>query len=189
MTTLAAIQGDGWTVIGCDSRASDADGRYMTIATDKIIDNNGILIAGSGASRGSNIMQFGWKPPKPTKLEDLDSFMTQKFIPAMRKVFIDAGYDAKEDGDAAVQDSEFLVSVRGVLYPIFQDYSWDRDTRGIYFSGSGGAIALGAIEGLGIRDIESPKDAERLIRKSIEIACDWDVYTNGPIITKIQYAK
>jgi ATP-dependent protease HslVU (ClpYQ) peptidase subunit len=147
------------------------------------------LIAGSGASRGSNIMQFGWKPPKPTKLEDLDLFITQKFIPAMRKAFIDAGYDAKEDGDAAAQDSEFLISIRGVLYPIFGDYSWDRDSRGIYFSGSGGSVALGAIEGLGISDVQTPEDAQRLITKAIEIACDWDVYTSGPIITKIQYAK
>tara|TARA_R110000868_G_scaffold196966_1_gene443085 strand:+ start:139 stop:708 length:570 start_codon:yes stop_codon:yes gene_type:complete len=189
MTTLVAIQGFGWTVMGCDSRASDEDGRSMTMATHKIVENNGILIAGSGASRGSNIMQFGWNPPKPTKLEDLDIFVTQKFIPAMRKTFIDAGYDAKEDGDAAAQDSEFLISIRGVLYPIFGDYSWDRDSRGIYFSGSGGSVALGAIEGLGIADVQTPQDAERLIKKAIEIACDWDVYTSGPIITKIQYAK
>ena len=50
MTTLAAIQGDGWTVIGCDSRASDESGRYMELATSKIIENNGILIAVSGLS-------------------------------------------------------------------------------------------------------------------------------------------
>jgi len=45
MTTLVAIQGDGWSVIGCDSRASDEDGRYMELATSKVIDNNGVLIA------------------------------------------------------------------------------------------------------------------------------------------------
>jgi 20S proteasome alpha/beta subunit len=42
MTTLVAIQGNGWTVMGCDSRASDEDGRSMTMATHKIVDNNGI---------------------------------------------------------------------------------------------------------------------------------------------------
>ena len=95
MTTLAAIQGDGWAVIGCDSRSSDDSGRPMNLATHKIIENNGILIAGSGSSRGSNILQFGWKAPKPTVNENLDKFMTQKFIPQMRQVFIDAGYDMK----------------------------------------------------------------------------------------------
>jgi len=189
MTTLAAYQGDGWSVIGCDSRASDEAGRPMTIATHKIIENNGYLIAGSGASRGSNILQFGWKPPKPTKLEDLDLFMTQKFIPTMRKTFIDAGYDMKEDGDAAAQDSDFIISVNGVLYPVFQDYSWDRDIRGIYYGGNGGDVALGVMEALDIDKSKTPEQAEKIICKAIEIACVWDIYTSPPIITKIQYAK
>ncbi len=50
MTTLAAIQGNGWAVIGCDSRSSDESGRPIDMATHKIIENNGILIAGSGAA-------------------------------------------------------------------------------------------------------------------------------------------
>ena len=189
MTTLAAYQGNGWSVIGCDSRASDESGRPMTIATHKITENNGYLIAGAGASRGSNLLQFGWKPPKPTKLENLDLFMTQKFIPAMRKTFIDAGYDMKEDGDAAAQDSSFIISVHGVLYPIFEDYSWDRDSRGIYFNGSGGDVALGAMAAMGISETQSPQQAEAIIREAIGIACNWDIHTSPPIITKIQYAK
>lgn len=189
MTTLAAIQGNGWSVIGCDSRSSDDTGRPMQMATQKIVENNGVLIAGSGASRGSNILQFGWKAPKPTANQNLDIFMTQTFIPQMRKTFIDAGYDMKEDGDAASQDSEFIISIRGVIYPVFEDYSWDRDIRGIYYSGSGGDVALGAMEALGIDDIQTPEEAERLVKKAIEIASEWDIYTKGPIITKIQYSK
>jgi hypothetical protein len=84
MTTLVAIQGDGWSVIGCDSRASDEDGRYMELATSKIVNNNGVLIAVSGASRGGNITQFGWKPPKPGATVDLDTFVNKKFIPSLR---------------------------------------------------------------------------------------------------------
>ena len=189
MTTLAAYQGDGWSVIGCDSRASDEGGRPMTIATHKITENNGYLIAGSGASRGSNILQFGWKPPKPTKLEDLDLFMTQKFIPAMRKVFIDAGYDMKEDGDAAAQDSDFIISIHGVIYPVFEDYSWDRDINGIYFSGSGGDIALGVMESYCHGGLPfSPEDAEIAVTTAIEIAAKWDIHTALPVVVRTQYA-
>jgi len=175
MTTLAAIQGNGWAVIGCDSR---------------IIENNGILIAGSGAGRGSNLLQFGWKAPKPTAAENLDKYITQKFIPAMRKLFIDAGYDMKEDGDAAEHDSSFLVIVRGIIYPIFEDYSWDRDSRGIYYSGSGGDIALGAMEAM---EVDNPditaKDAQVIIHKAISVACKWDIFTAEPIVIRTQYAK
>ena len=106
MTTLVAIQGDGWSVIGCDSRASDESGRLTEMATHKIVDNKGVLIAGSGASRGSNILQFGWTPPKPRSSQDLDIFMTKTFIPAIRETFIKSGYDMKEDGDSAAHDSD-----------------------------------------------------------------------------------
>ena len=186
MTTLAAIQGDGWSVIGCDSRASDEDGRYMELATPKIVNNNGILIAVSGASRGGNISQFGWKAPKPRANEDLDTFMTKKFIPSMRKAFQDAGFEGKEDGDAAWHDANLLVSVCGVIYPIFNDYSWDREARNVYYAGSGGDIALGALEALHYDRIKSPEAAEKVLRKAIEIACKHDIYSGGEIHTYVQ---
>jgi ATP-dependent protease HslVU (ClpYQ) peptidase subunit len=186
MTTLAAIQGDGWSVIGCDSRASDEDGRYMELATSKIVNNNGVLIAVSGASRGGNITQFGWKPPKPRVTEDLDIFMTQKFIPSMREAFIKSGFEGKEDGDAAWHDSNLLVSVRGVIYPIFNDYSWDREARRVYYAGSGGDVALGALEALNYSKLTTPESAEKVLRKAIEIACKHDIYSGGEIHTYIQ---
>jgi ATP-dependent protease HslVU (ClpYQ) peptidase subunit len=188
MTTLVAIQGDGWSVIGCDSRASDEDGRYMELATSKIVNNNGVLIAVSGASRGGNITQFGWKPPKPSATIDLDSFMTKKFIPSMRKAFQDAGFEGKEDGDAAWQDSNLLVSIRGVIYPIFNDYSWDREARNVYYAGSGGDVALGALEALNYSKISTPASAEKAVRRAIEIACKHDIYSGGEIHTYIQEA-
>jgi len=186
MTTLAAIQGDGWSVIGCDSRASDEDGRFMDLATHKIVDNNGVLIAVSGASRGGNIAQFGWKPPVPTRSEDLDIFMTKKFIPSLRKAFVDAGFEGKEDGDAAWHDSNLIVSVRGVIYPIFNDYSWDREARNVYYSGSGGDLALGALEALSFQKVKTPEAAEKVLRRAIEIACKHDIYSGGEIHTYIQ---
>jgi hypothetical protein len=188
MTTLVAIQGDGWSVIGCDSRASDEDGRYMELSTSKIIDNNGVLIAVSGASRGGNITQFGWKPPKPRATEDLDIFMTKKFIPSMRKAFQEAGFEGKEDGDAAWHDSNLLVSIRGVVYPIFNDYSWDREARRVYYAGSGGDVALGALEALNYTKISTPESAEKVVRRAIEIACKHDIYSGGEIHTYIQEA-
>jgi ATP-dependent protease HslVU (ClpYQ) peptidase subunit len=187
VTTLAAIQGDGWCVIGCDSRASDESGRHIAMATHKIIENGPYLIAGAGSSRGSNIIQFGWRPPKPPNtIHLLDEFMTRKFIPEMRKSFIEAGYDMKEDGQAAEHDSVFLVAVRGVIYPIFEDYSWDRDVNNIYYAGSGSNVALGALEVLSASKAKSPKQAEEYIRKAIAAAIKWDVFSGEPIVVKTQ---
>lgn len=190
MTTLAAYQGDGWAVIGADSRASDEDGRVMDLATPKIVKNGEYLIAVSGASRGGNIAQFGWTPPKAPKSTDptvLDKFVTRKLIPSLRQAFIEAGYDAKDDGDAAWQDSNLLIIFNGVIYPIFNDYSWDRESRNIYYSGSGGDVALGAMVALGIEKAKTVEAAEKIVYKAVELAAKWDAYTNPPIIVRSQH--
>ena len=106
----------------------------------------------------------------------------------MRKAFIDAGYDAKDDGDAAFQDSNLLVSVRGIIYPIFNDYSWDREARNVYYAGSGGDVALGALEALEYHKAKSPEAAEKILKKAIEIACKHDIYSGGKIYTYVQEA-
>lgn len=186
MTTLAAIQGDGWSVIGCDSRSTMESGRMLNMSTEKIVENNGILIAGAGSGRGSNLLQYGWKAPKPRVSDDLDVWMTKTFIPQMRALFISAGYDMKDEGDAATHDSEFIISVQGVLYPIYEDYSWDREDRNIYVSGSGGDVALGVLEALNYHRINTSKAAEKALRRAVEIAIKHDIYSGGKIVTHVQ---
>jgi hypothetical protein len=191
MTTLAAYQGDGWSVVGADSRATEEGGSVLLLANPKISTVGQYIFAVTGASRGGNLVQQGWTPPKApatTDIHKLDVFITKKFIPSMRKLFIDAGYDAKDDGDQAFHDGGFLVSVNGIIYPIFSDYSWDRDVRRIYASGSGGEVALGAMVALGIEKTRTPEQAEKIIRRAIEISCDWNAYCTPPIITMIQDA-
>lgn len=193
MTTLAAFQGNGFAIIGCDSQASDEGGRVVDLATPKVVENGDYLIAITGASRGGNIAQFGWNPPKPPvnpSLDTLDKFMTTKFIPSLRKKYIEAGYDGKWDGEAAETESSLLVAVRGVIYPIWHDYSWDRDIRNVYYGGSGGDVALGAMAALGIEKLKDlPEKAISVIAQSVTLATAWDCYSSGPIVTRIQYAK
>lgn len=181
MTTLVAIQGDGWSVMGCDSRLSDDHGRFQVSKTPKIVDNNGILIAGCGSSRTSNVLHYGYVQPKPTIKEDLDVFMSTKFIPRMRKEFIDAGIDMKEDGDIAQNEGGFLVSIKGQVYSVSDDYSWDTDIRNVYVMGSGGDVALGALAALGVEKVKTIKEAERIIRKAIAIAIQYDNMCSEPI--------
>ena len=189
MTTLVAIQGDGWSVLGCDSRISDDDGRFQVSKTPKIVENNGILIAGCGSSRASNILHYGYVQPKPTLKEDLDKFMSQKFIPAMRKNFIDAGIDMKEDGDIATNEGGFLISVKGQIYSVQDDYSWDTDIRNVYVMGSGGDVALGALAALGVSKVKTVAQAESMVRKAIAYAIEYDMYCSEPIHTFTQYSK
>ena len=194
MTVLVAYQGEGFAVIGADSRATEDTGFYLDLATPKIVQNGAYLIAVSGASRGGNIAQFGWIPPKPPKSKNktvLDRFMTSKVIPSLRGAFLKAGYDAKDDGEAAWQDSNLLIIFNGVIYPVFNDYSWDRDIRDLYFAGSGGELACGAITKY-IRDKENKNltsgEAEEAITEAIEVACSWNAFCSLPIVIRTQYA-
>lgn len=152
------------------------------------------LFAITGACRGGNLLQQGWDPPTPPVwdgVEELDKFMTRDFIPQMRDIFVDAGYEGVSlDGESARHDTNFLIAVQGIIYPIFSDYSWDRDERKIYYNGSGGDVALGAMVALGINKCaDSPRRAETIIKKAIETACEFNAYCAPPVIIKTQYTQ
>ena len=187
MTTLVAIQGDGWSVMGCDSRVSDSEsGRWSEMAVPKISENNGILIGGAGSVRGLNLLHYGWKAPKPRANADLDVFMTTTFIPAMRKFFVESGFDIKEESEAAKSEVYILVSVQGVLYSIDEDYSWIRDESNVYDFGSGSEIAVGALEYAEVQKCKTPAQAEKVVKRAIEIAAKHDMKTGGTVHTFVQ---
>lgn len=193
MTVLAAFQGNGFAVIGADSRATEESGDAYILSNPKVTwdDEMDYIFAICGATRGGNLLQQGWVPPQPpgfTDVNNLDKFMTQIFIPHLRDHFVESGYDAKWEGESAWMDSGFLIAVQGIIYPIASDYGWDRDVRNIYTAGSGGPIALGAMHALGIQECKNDaKQASRVIKKAIEIACEWNAYCAAPIVIETQF--
>lgn len=168
-------------MLGADRRSTDSSGTAVVMDTSKIIENNGYLIAGAGSVRGCNILQYGFKPPKP--VGDLDIFFTKRFIPAMRKAFLEAGYDIKQESAAAEHDSEFIISVRGRVYLISDDYSWERSKSGLYVAGSGAHYALGALEALtngGSQHLYIQTKAKELIETALRTSCRLDPFSSFP---------
>ena len=169
----------------------------MSIVSNRKVtedEDGNYLFAITGACRGGNLLQQGWEPPTPpvwTDIDNLDKFMTRDFIPQMREVFIDSGYEGIAlDGESATHDTNFIVAVHGIIYPIFNDYSWDRDERKIYYNGSGGDVALGAMVALGIDKCKNdPAKAQGIIKKAIEAACKFNAYCAPPVIIKTQYTN
>lgn len=193
MTVLAAFQGNGFVVIGADSRATDTSGDHFILANKKLTrdEYDNYLFAITGATRGGNLLQQGFDVPTPPTwqgIEDLDKFMTREFISQLRDYFVDQGYEGISlDGQSASHDTNFFVAVQGIIYPIFNDYSWDRDTRGIYANGSGGQIALGVMVGGGIEKLKNDeKKAKALVKKAIEEACKWNAYCALPVVIEVQ---
>lgn len=185
MTTLIAVQGNGWAMVGADRRSTDGNDTPVRMATSKIVEVGSYLIAGAGSVRNCNVLQYGWTPPKP--VGDLDKFMTRKFIPAMRENFQKAGIDLKADSTAAEHDSEFIILVRGEIYMVSDDYSWERSANGIYSGGSGGLAALGALMALGW-DVSNPSLTKQNMLTALEIAAELDINSFRPFDVCIQRA-
>ena len=192
MTTLAAFQGNGFAIIGADSRATDDNGSHIVLSNPKVMwdDEENYIFAITGATRGGNLVQQGWIPPEPPAFQSihkLDQFMTQIFISQLRDHFIDSGFESKARDTAAWTDSAFLVAVQGTIYPINSDYGWDRDRRGIYVFGSGGDVSLGVMHALGIDKCkDDPKKAREIVKKAVEAACEWNAYCALPVVIETQ---
>ena len=189
MTTIAAIQGDGWVVMGADTQSTYNDYRRVLMQDDKVIENNGVLIAGCGLGRGMNLLQRAWKAPKPRTIltpEALDTWMIKTFIPSMRKLFVDNGYDMKDDGSYAQFENVFLIGIQGVLYIVDEDYSIDRDARHYITSGSGGDFAQGALYTYGSTIFENKLMAQEAMKVAVDAAKQFDVFSGGETRVYIQ---
>lgn len=180
MTTIAAIEGDGWAVIGADSQSSDTDGFAIDIPTGKIFKNNEIIVAGAGAVRGINLLEHVWVAPQ-VKIDNTDKYVTSILIPSIRKCFDAADYEFKPDSSAVLNDNIFIVCVRGCIYRIDEDYAWERTSNGLYVAGSGERFALGALEAVKANEAETITRAKNYIRVALKVASKYDVYTGGEI--------
>jgi ATP-dependent protease HslVU (ClpYQ) peptidase subunit len=199
MTTIVAIQGDTYSVVGTDSRVSSFDEQGMAFqittlgtGTAKIAQNGKYLLGAAGDVRAINILHHVFVPPTPTFSEGgakLDHFITQKFIPSLRNCFENHGY-AMPDNDTknhmAEHNSTIVVVVNGVIYIIDGDYSWTSDRTGVYAIGSGSSYALGAIQAItGGKQLPIQK-AKAAINKALSITSKFDPYTGSPFQIFVQ---
>jgi ATP-dependent protease HslVU (ClpYQ) peptidase subunit len=199
MTTIVAIQGDGYSVVGTDSRVSSFDEQGMAFqittlgtGTGKIAQNGKYLLGAAGDVRAINILHHVFNPPTPAFSDGgvkLDHFITQKFIPQLRNCFENNGY-AMPDNDSkshmAEHNSTILVVINGVIYIIDGDYSWTSDRTGVYAIGSGSSYALGAIQAItGGKPLPIPK-AKAAINKALSITSKFDPYTGSPFQIFVQ---
>jgi ATP-dependent protease HslVU (ClpYQ) peptidase subunit len=180
VTTLAAVQGDGWAVIAADSQSSDGDGFAINIPTGKMFKNNELIIAGAGQVRGINLLEHGWDAPA-VKLKNLDKYVTSILVPSMRKCFSMADYEYKRDGESVENDNIWIVAIQGQIYRIESDYSWERNSSNLYVAGSGERFALGALEAMDAGNVTTTTQAKNFLRKAIRIAAKYDAYSGGEI--------
>ena len=185
MTTIAAIQGDGWSVIGWDSRmVAEDNGRVYSAGhgSSKVVKHNGYLLGAAGDVRIINVLSYALNLPRPEQVRGLrlDRFITAKFIPALRDVFDREGITTSQDTGT---DSTVMVVVNATVYEIGGDWSWVRDESGLYAIGSGGDFALGA---LAMCDVSGVDFAKKSVVTALEVASRFDAGTAAPFHTASQ---
>jgi len=199
MTTILGIQGDGFAVIGVDSRVSDVpdDGVTTQIITltetnSKVTSNGRYLIGAAGDVRAINILHHAFKPPEcPPNLrgKKLDHFFTVKFIPALMECFDAQKYSQPQNENSlhlAEQGSSIIIAINGVIYVIDGDYSWASDMSAIYAIGTGAQYALGAAFTLIGKTRPSLGSARKIAMKSLAAAGKFDPNTGAPFHIHVQ---
>jgi ATP-dependent protease HslVU (ClpYQ) peptidase subunit len=187
MTTLIAYQGDGFCVIAADSQTTFGNLKANCSPMGKIAVNGKFLIAAAGTVRGMNIIQHSFNPPA-IRNKDLDRYMVRSFIPALRKEFIDAGYDMKDAADIASHDNDFIIAVNGTLYFIDEVYGIERNKENLHVSGTGRQLALGAAVALGIHESEDYEQVVDTLVQAVEAAIKFDIYSGDEVQIAVQFA-
>jgi len=185
MTTIACIEGSDWVMIAADSQSSDEDGFAIMIPDGKVFKNNNLVFAMAGAVRGINILEHDYTPPVNNN-KDTDKYVTRQLIPSIRRSFAEAGYEFSKPESAVEQDNIIIVVVKGKVYRINEDYSWERSSDNMYTAGSGERFALGAMVALadGML-IDDPVKARKIATKALQIASKYDAFTGGKITTNL----
>ena len=188
MTTMAAVQGHGWAVFGVDSRVVEDRGRVFTLpaSQSKLLRRGPYFMSAAGDLRAVNILEHVFDPPNPSDKtgRKLDRFMSTVFLPELKECFESAGYSKDHS-----HSSTIFVCVNGIVYELGEDYSYMRDSIGLYASGSGGDYALGALHTLiedpiDARDVEHAKAA---VKYALGVAGKLDNGTGPPYTIAVQY--
>jgi len=189
MTTIACIEGPEWVMIGADSQSSSEDGFSINIPNGKIFRNNNVVFAMAGSVRGINILEHDFIVPNVNG-KDIDKYVTRQLIPSIRKAFLDAGYEFSKAEAAVEHDNIIIVVVKGKVYCINEDYSWERSVDNMYVAGSGEKFALGAMAALAGGLVDDAAKARKIVTKALQIASKYDAYTGGKItVSFIQESK
>jgi ATP-dependent protease HslVU (ClpYQ) peptidase subunit len=198
MTTVVGYQGDGYVVMGCDSRiaAYDSDGTAVQMSTldyshSKIADSHGYLIGVAGDARAMNLLHHAYTPPDSSLMRTrakLDAFITCQIIPSLRELFEEHGYASanRENKTAIEQDSQIMLAVNGRLVVIESDYGWSPDKHGIYAIGTGAAFALGAMKAHLEQRTMTVNKAKEAVLLALDVASNFDCHTGGPFKVFVQ---
>jgi len=182
MTCVAGIMMDGQVVMAAD-RAAVSGTTNMARKGAKIFRKGDFLIGFTSSFRMGDVLEHVLTIPRANEpgMDFNMKYMVLEFVPAVKAVFKDAGYNRCEnDVDSA---GTFPVGVRGQLYEIDEDYQVGQSLSGYHALGSGRDYALGAMHALTnhVRCSQTRVGATRIVTAGVEAAIEHCTTVSGPV--------
>jgi len=147
----------------------------MQTRSDPKVFTNGEFIFGYTSSfRMGQLLEHEFTPPTPYEGEKGMGYMVKRFIPAVRQLMKDGGYQETHNGQE--WGGTFLVGYRGQLYEIENDYQVARVRQAYHACGCGQDLALGSLHATEQFDL-SPKER---ITMALEAASEFSAGVRGP---------
>jgi ATP-dependent protease HslVU (ClpYQ) peptidase subunit len=171
LTCIAALLQDGVVYIGGDS--AGVAGMSISIRRDpKVFKRGPYLIGFTSSFRMGNILAYHFDPPfHPENMDDFE-FMVVRFIPSVRKCFVDNGYGSPAEGGA------FIVGYRNKLYTIENDFQVAEQADNFHAVGCGATEALSSL--YSTKDlIQYPRDR---VLKALEAAAYLNSGVRAPFV-------
>jgi ATP-dependent protease HslVU (ClpYQ) peptidase subunit len=187
MTTILAIQGDNWAVMGSDSKWSDEYGRVGRLVGPKVFTTGKYVVGVAGDTRGCNLLQHVFMPPAvPPRAtgNKLTRFMVSTFVPAYKTCLEEHGLGRPQYEDEPAKASvSTLILVGGQVFQIDEDYGTEQDAGRLYSVGSGGDYGLGAMMALTEKKKLNVTTAKQVLLKALSISAKVDSGTGPPFFT------
>ncbi len=148
MTAIVGVRckktGKVW--IGADAAGVNGDYSIQLRGDPKVFRNGPFVIGYTSSFRMGQLLQHVLIAPKhPANMPDME-YLVCRFIPEVRKVLKDGGFQKTENSQD--EGGQFLLAYRGSLYEICSDYQVASPLEGIAAVGAGASVALGAMYAL-----------------------------------------
>lgn len=164
MTCIAGLVHNGAVYLGGDS--AGVAGSSLTRRADVKVFRNGDFVFGFTSSfRMGQLLHHAFAPPVPKAGEDLERFMSTRFVDAVRECLKKGGF-AREVNDRELGGT-FLVGYKDRLFCIASDYQVGETLDQYDAVGAGEDIAKGALYVLHGADIH-PEDKLRIALEAAE---------------------
>lgn len=175
MTCIVGLLDNGKAYMGADSLCSNGyTGKVnKNKKLFKLSNQKDILVGYTSSFRMGQLLQYStglFDELSLLKNEVDEKYMVNNFIPNVKKLFKDGGYDKNDQG------GNFLVTFKDKLYEVQCDYSILEPSNGFASVGCGEDFALASLETT--KDLEmNPIDR---IKKALECAEKYSVGVGRP---------